>query len=91
MSRRYELTDQQWNRIEALRPGRPGNPGGQGQDNRRFVNAVIWVARSERTVAQTCQHDSACRIRSFSGSIAGPSPGFGNKCSENCRIPIWPR
>ena len=46
MSRRYELTDEQWNRIEALLPGRPGDPGGQGQDNRLFVNAVIWVART---------------------------------------------
>ena len=27
-------------------PGRSGNPGGQGQDNRLFVNAVIWVART---------------------------------------------
>jgi len=46
MSRRYELTDEEWNQIEAFLPGRPGNPGGQGQDNRLFVNAVIWVART---------------------------------------------
>jgi putative transposase len=46
MSRRYELTDEQWNRIEKLLPGRPGYPGGQSQDNRLFVNAVIWVART---------------------------------------------
>jgi transposase len=46
MSRRYELSDKQWNRIEALLPGRPGDPGGHGRDNRLFVNAVIWIARS---------------------------------------------
>ena len=46
MSRRYELTDEQWNRIESLLPGQPGDPGGQGRDNRLFVNAVIWVART---------------------------------------------
>ena len=46
MSRRYELTDDQWERIEALLPGRPGDPGGQGEDNRLFVNAVIWIART---------------------------------------------
>jgi putative transposase len=46
MSRRYELTDEQWNRIESVLPGRPGDPGGQGRDNRLFVNAVIWVART---------------------------------------------
>jgi hypothetical protein len=46
MSRRYELTDQQWNRIEAFLPGRPGNPGVHPEDNRRFTNAAIWVART---------------------------------------------
>jgi putative transposase len=44
--RRYELTDEEWGRIEHLLPGRPGDPGGHGEDNRRFVNAVIWLART---------------------------------------------
>ncbi len=46
MSRRYELTDEEWNRIESMVPGRPGDPGGRGNDNRLFVNAVIWVMRT---------------------------------------------
>jgi transposase len=46
MSRRYELTDEQWNRIQALLLGRPGDPGGHAQDNRLFVKAVICVART---------------------------------------------
>ena len=37
MSRCYELTDEQWNRIEAMLPKWPGDPGGHGQDNRLFV------------------------------------------------------
>jgi transposase len=44
--RRYELTDEEWSRIEHLLPGRPGDPGGHAEDNRLFVNAVIWIARS---------------------------------------------
>jgi putative transposase len=44
--RRYELTDEEWNRIESLLPGREGDPGAHGADNRLFVNAVIWVART---------------------------------------------
>ena len=44
--RRYELTDDEWTRIEDLLPGRDGYPGGQAEDNRQFVNAVIWIARS---------------------------------------------
>ena len=46
MSRRYELTDEEWDRIEAMLPGREGDPGGRGEDNRLFVNAVIWLARA---------------------------------------------
>ena len=44
--RRYELTDEQWQRIEHLLPGRKGCPGGHAEDNRLFVNAIIWVART---------------------------------------------
>jgi putative transposase len=46
MNRRYELTDEEWEAIEGLLPGREGDPGGHGADNRLFVNAVIWIARS---------------------------------------------
>ena len=44
--RRYELTDDEWARIEQLLPGKAGDPGRHGEDNRRFVNGVIWIARS---------------------------------------------
>jgi transposase len=44
--RRYELTDEQWNLMEHLLPGREGDAGRHGEDNRRFVNAIIWIARS---------------------------------------------
>ena len=44
--RRYELADEAWERIEHLLPGRPGSPGTTGHDNRTFVNAVLWVART---------------------------------------------
>jgi putative transposase len=44
--RRYELTDDEWQRIEHLLPGREGCAGGRAEDNRLFVNAVIWMARS---------------------------------------------
>ena len=44
--RRYELTDEQWKLIEHLLPGKEGDPGAHGEDNRRFVNGVIWIART---------------------------------------------
>ena len=46
MLRRHELTDDQWEAIEPLLPGREGDPGRTAADNRRFVNAVLFVART---------------------------------------------
>lgn len=47
MLRRYELTDDEWNRIVDLLP--PENTGKQGRprkDNRTIVNGMVWIARS---------------------------------------------
>jgi transposase len=44
--RRYEITDEQWGLIQHLLPGKEGDPGAHGEDNRLFVNGVIWVART---------------------------------------------
>ena len=46
MARRHALTDQQWQRIEGFLPGKAGDPGRTGEDNRRFVDAVIFVAKT---------------------------------------------
>jgi transposase len=40
------LRDEQWNRIEALLPGKVSDAGRTGADNRRFVEAVLWIART---------------------------------------------
>lgn len=46
MVKRYELTDAQWQRIEALLPGKESDPGRTAADNRLFVNGVLWVLQS---------------------------------------------
>ena len=43
---RRELTDAQWHRIEPLIPGKEGDRGRHGDDNRLFVDAVLWLARA---------------------------------------------
>jgi transposase len=43
---RSVLNDIQWERIAPLLPGKPGDPGRSGADNRRFLEAVLWVART---------------------------------------------
>ena len=40
------LRNDQWDRIEQLLPGKSGDPGRTGEDNRLFVEAVLWIARS---------------------------------------------
>ena len=46
MPRRFELSDSDWERIKDRLPGRPGTPGGTGRDNRLFLDAVLWIART---------------------------------------------
>ncbi len=46
MRRRHELTDEQWATMEPHLPGRKGDPGHSGENNRRFVNAVLWIAKT---------------------------------------------
>ena len=43
---RHELTDEQWARLEGLLPGRRGGHGGVARDNRLFMNAVWYVAKT---------------------------------------------
>lgn len=40
------LNDRQWGIIKELIPGREGSPGGRGKDNRQFIEAVLWIART---------------------------------------------
>lgn len=44
--RRHEISDDNWARIEHLLPGRPGGHGGVAKDNRGFINAVWYVAKT---------------------------------------------
>ena len=46
MTRRYGLRDEQWERIKDLLPGREGTVGVTAQDNRLFVEAVLYRYRS---------------------------------------------
>ena len=46
MPRRHELTDEQWNTIKDLLPGKEGDPGVTAKDNRLFVNAIFFVAKT---------------------------------------------
>ena len=46
MPKRYELTEVQWQKVKGILPGKAGDRGRTAEDNRLFVNAVLWILRS---------------------------------------------
>ena len=40
------LSDERFARIEGELPGKAGDPGQTAKDNRLFVEAVLWIART---------------------------------------------
>ena len=40
------LRNDQWERIAPMLPGKAGDPGRTGADNRLFMEAVLWIART---------------------------------------------
>jgi transposase len=43
---RHDISDQAWEVLEPLLPGRSGSWGGVAKNNRQFINAVIWILRT---------------------------------------------
>jgi transposase len=43
---RHAISDQDWERIKDLLPGKAGDPGVTARDNRLFIDAVLWVAKT---------------------------------------------
>ena len=46
MRHRHAISDEDFDRIKELLPGRAGTPGVTAKDNRLFVDAVLWVAKT---------------------------------------------
>src|SRR5207302_8949817 len=43
---RYVLSDAQWAKMQPHCLGKKSDPGRSGEDNRRFVEAGLWIART---------------------------------------------
>lgn len=41
----HAISDVDWGRIKDRLPGQPGQHGGAAEDDRRFIDAVLYVAR----------------------------------------------
>jgi transposase len=50
---RDALGDDQWERLKAFVPGGRKGKRGPRTDNRRFVNALLWMARSGGRAARS--------------------------------------
>ena len=46
MGHRHAISDEQWACLEPLLPGRSGDSGWIAKDNRLFIDAVLYVAKT---------------------------------------------
>jgi transposase len=46
MRHRHAISDENWDRIKDLLPGRAGTPGATAKDNRLFIDAVLWIGKT---------------------------------------------
>jgi len=44
--RRHEIANEHWDRIKGFLPGQEADPGVTASDNRLFVNAILWIAKT---------------------------------------------
>lgn len=43
---RHAIPDGQWERIKDMLPGKASDPGATARDNRLFIDAVFWIAKT---------------------------------------------
>jgi transposase len=43
---RHAISDENWERLKDLLPGQAGDPGATARDNRLFLDAVLWIAKT---------------------------------------------
>ena len=77
--RRHEIADEDWERIEGFLPGRAGDPAVTAEDNRDFVNAVLWIGKT----GAPCPSGSASPTQSGDATIAGPPRASGRGSSRS--------
>ena len=44
--RRHDISDKLWNKLSPHLPGGSGKVGRRAEDNRRFLDAVLWILRT---------------------------------------------
>lgn len=85
MVRRYGLRDDQWEKIETLLPGREGTVGVTAQDNRLFVEAVLYRYRAGIPWRDLPERFGDFRVI-HTRHTRWVDAAYGNRCSS-----VWPR
>ena len=88
MPPRHAIKDADWERIKDHLPGQPGQHGKAAKNNRLFIDAVLWIAKTGAPWP-TCPNTSATGTVSGGGSTAGPTKGSGSGCSPSSKTRIW--
>jgi transposase len=79
MQRRHALRDDQWERIKDALPGKIEDPGRICSDNRLFVEAVMWIAKTGAPGEIYPQRMANGRM-STKDSCCGQRMVFGSGC-----------
>lgn len=80
------IGNDQCKRIERMLPGKEGDPGRSGCDNRLFVEAVLWVARTGCPWRDLPAQFGPWNSRCTRGLPGGPSAACGKECSSSWRV-----
>ena len=73
------MREDQWLKIAPLLPGKATDRGRSGQDNRQFVQAVLWIARSGAPWRDLPERFGKW-IGFFSALTGGAKKESGKKC-----------
>jgi transposase len=46
MLQRHDISEDQWDAVKDMLPGKEGDPGVSAKDNRLFINAILWIAKT---------------------------------------------
>ena len=84
---RAKPTDAQWQRLKPLRPGKAAAPGRAGFDQRKTVNGVLWIARTDVPRRGRPPYRTPANGILFTGvSAVGRKAGSLPSCLKPCRM-----
>jgi transposase len=85
---RHAISDADWESIKDLLPRRPGLSGWTAKDNRLFLDAVLWIAKTGAPW-RDLPEASANGTRCGNALIVGAERGRGNKFFRHWATLTW--